>query len=115
MRGLQPGTLRRWSCAGATSNNTSNATPHFYQLLRDGAHNPKLAEDLGRLRDEILLVLRSVSSQPGAMGRGVLHDHNAILNAILRSSPDDAERAARHHVQAVLRFVLDSTFEAAIK
>jgi hypothetical protein len=53
-------------------------------LLRDGAHNPKLAEDLGRLRDEILLVLRSVSSQPGAMGRGVL------------------------------RFVLGSTFEAAI-
>ena len=87
----------------------------FHQLVRDGARNSKLAADLGRLRDQILLVLRSVSSQPGAMGRGVLHDHNAILNAILRSSPDEAERAARHHVQAVLRFVLDSTFEAAIK
>jgi DNA-binding GntR family transcriptional regulator len=87
----------------------------FHQLVRDGAHNPKLAADLGRLRDQILLVLRAVSSQPGAMGRGVLHDHNAILDAILRCSADDAERAARQHVQAVLRFVLDSTFEAAIK
>jgi DNA-binding GntR family transcriptional regulator len=87
----------------------------FHQLVRDGAHNAKLTADLDRLRDQILLVLRSVSSQPGAMGRGVLHDHNAILDAILNAAPDDAERAARQHVRAVLRFVLDTTFEATVR
>lgn len=87
----------------------------FHRLVRDGAHNPMLAADLGRLRNQILLVLRSVSSEPGAMGRGVLHDHGVILDAILRSAPDDAERAARQHVRAVLQFVLDSSFEAEVK
>ncbi len=81
----------------------------FHRLIRDGAGNPRLAEDLGRLRDQIRLVMRAVSSEPGAMGRGVLADHHAILDAIVRSAPGDAERAARRHVRAVLQFVLDST------
>jgi len=87
----------------------------FHRLVRDGAHNPRLAEELGRLHDQILLVLRSTSSQPGAMGRGVLHDHNAILRAILADDPDAAEHAARAHVDAVLRFVLDSAFEPEVR
>jgi DNA-binding GntR family transcriptional regulator len=87
----------------------------FHRLVRDGARNPRLAEDLGCLRDQIVLVMRSVASEPGAMGRGVLRDHNAILDAIVQSSPDDAERAARAHVRAVLQFVLDSTFSAAVR
>jgi DNA-binding GntR family transcriptional regulator len=86
----------------------------FHARVRDAAHNPRLTEDLGRLQDRILLVLRSTSTQPGAMGRGVLHDHNAILRAVLAQDPDAAERAARAHVDAVLRFVLDSAFAAEV-
>jgi DNA-binding GntR family transcriptional regulator len=87
----------------------------FHRLIHDGARNPRLAEDLAQLRDQIVLVMRSVSLAPGAMGSGVLHDHNAILEAIVRSAPDDAEDAARRHIRAVLRFVSDSTFEAEVK
>ena len=87
----------------------------FHRLLREGAHNPRLAEELGRLQDQILLVLRATSTQPGAMGRGVLHDHNAILRAVLAEDADAAERAARSHVDAVLRFVLDSAFEPEVR
>jgi DNA-binding GntR family transcriptional regulator len=87
----------------------------FHRLLRDGAHNPRLAEELARLQDQILLVLRATSSQPGAMGRGVLHDHNAIMRAVLADDPDAAEQAARTHVEAVLRFVLDSAFEPEVR
>jgi DNA-binding GntR family transcriptional regulator len=86
----------------------------FHRRIRDGAHNPRLAADLHRISDQILLVLRSVSAAPGAMGRGVLHDHDAILDAVSRSAPDEAEAAARQHVRAVLQFVLDTTYEAEI-
>jgi DNA-binding GntR family transcriptional regulator len=87
----------------------------FHRRIRDGAHNPRLAGELARLHDQIVLVMRSTSSQPGAMGRGVLHDHNAILRAVLAADADAAERAARAHVEAVLRFVLDSAFEPEVR
>lgn len=87
----------------------------FHRLIRDGAHNPRLSADLARLQDQILLVLRSMATQPGAMGRGVLHDHTAILAAIVRRDAADAERAARDHVAAVLRFVLDATYQPEVR
>ncbi|WP_165818187.1 GntR family transcriptional regulator [Frankia canadensis] len=86
----------------------------FHRLIRDGARNPRLADDLARLQDQIVLVMRAVSLAPGAMGHGVLHDHAAVLAAITRAEPETAERAMRAHIRAVLRFVEDASFEAEI-
>ena len=80
----------------------------FHRRVRDGAGNPRLAEELARLGEQIVLVMRAVSSAPGAMGRAVLREHKAILDAVVTGQPDAAEHAARAHVRSVLRFVLST-------
>jgi DNA-binding GntR family transcriptional regulator len=86
----------------------------FHRLVNASAHNPRLRTDLGRLHDQIIVLVRSIAGEPGAMGPGVLHDHRAILDAILQADPDEAEATARRHVRAVLQFLEDSLFEAEV-
>lgn len=78
----------------------------FHAALRDGAHNPRLAVDLGRLRDQMTIIMRSSSNVPGAMGRGTRSDHRAIARAALAGDADAAERAARKHVRNIAAFVM---------
>lgn len=86
----------------------------FHRLIRIGARNPRLAEDLARLQDQIVLATRSVPLPPGALGDDVLRGQAAILDAIAGEAPDAAEQAARRHIRAVARFVEDVAFEAEI-
>lgn len=79
--------------------------PQFHDLIRDGAHNERLAADLVRLRDQILLVLRAWSNAPGGMGRGTRRDHRAISRAVVAGDADAAEAAARQHVRNIAAFV----------
>jgi DNA-binding GntR family transcriptional regulator len=78
----------------------------LHRVICGGAHNEPLAADLSRLRDQLVLVMRTCSAAPGAMGRGVRRDHHAIVDAVVRGDADAAETAARAHVRNILRFIL---------
>ena len=77
----------------------------FHCAIRDGAHNQRLAADLGRLRDQITIIMRSSSGVPGAMGRRTRSDHRAISRHVLAGNADSAEQAAREHVRNIAAFV----------
>jgi DNA-binding GntR family transcriptional regulator len=79
--------------------------PQFHVLIRDGAHNARLAADLVRLGDQILLVMRTWSLAPGGMGAGTRRDHGAIARAVMSGDADAAEAAARRHVRNIAAFV----------
>lgn len=78
----------------------------FHALVRDGAHNEPLSADLAKLRDQMLLVMRSWSAAPGGMGRRTRRDHDRIAEAVLVGDADGAEDAARAHVRNISMFVL---------
>jgi DNA-binding GntR family transcriptional regulator len=77
----------------------------FHNMIRDGAHNQRLADDVARLRDQIVLVMRAWSLVPGGMGAGTRRDHRAILRAVVSGDGDAAESAARAHVRHIAAFV----------
>ncbi|MFC5747872.1 GntR family transcriptional regulator [Actinomadura rugatobispora] len=85
----------------------------FHRLVNESVGNARLSASLRDVHDQIMVVVRAAAAEPGGMGPGVLHDHNAIADAVCRSEPDEAEREARRHVRAVLRFVLDVGFAAS--
>lgn len=75
----------------------------FHGLLRDGARNGRLAKALLDIERQIQLHMRVVGNAPG-LAKAVMHDHGAIVDAIVARNPDAAEKAARAHVHRMRKF-----------
>jgi DNA-binding GntR family transcriptional regulator len=76
----------------------------FHRHLRDGAHNRRLHRALLDLERQCHVLMNSTSKAPGFAGRAVMHDHRAIVQAILTGDADGAEHAARAHVRRIRHF-----------
>ncbi|TQL73873.1 GntR family transcriptional regulator [Enteractinococcus coprophilus] len=79
----------------------------FHWTLVLGSKNQKLIENYDRLMNQLTyhrLVLETVSV-PGRIKQSI-HEHQAVVEAIIAQDPMGAELAMRNHVHASSRFVL---------
>ena len=74
----------------------------FHEFLCSTARNKRLTEQVLRLYDAVRPICRTSLADP-ARARQSLQEHEALVAAIRRRDPDDAERLARDHMtQAML-------------
>lgn len=84
----------------------------FHQAIHDAARNRYLTRTLVQMSD-FLALLPGTTFQVEGRPATALKEHLAILEAIEKRQPDDAERAARHHIEIAgatrLRMMFAST------
>jgi len=74
----------------------------FHEFLCSTARNRRLTEQVTRLYDSVRPLCRTSLADP-ARARDALREHRALVAAIRRRDPDEAERIAREHMtQAML-------------
>ncbi len=74
----------------------------FHEFLCGTARNKRLTEQVLRLYDAVRPICRDSLAEP-ARARRSLQEHEALVAAIRRRDPDEAERLAREHMtQAML-------------
>ena len=88
----------------------------FHVGIADATGNGTLANLLIHLLDRMervsRLLMRKQPTQYMRLEYGAVHaDHKAILDAIARRKPDEAERAMRDHLDATLRMTMEAVAE----
>lgn len=76
----------------------------FHQIFIDGARNKRIADELTRIRSQLAVLTRTMSTVPGALSQPVIDVHQAILDAIKAGDGRAAEQAARTHIRGILEF-----------
>jgi DNA-binding GntR family transcriptional regulator len=74
----------------------------FHSAIAVGSRNSRIADELDKLRSQLVLLSRATSTTPGGMDQSVLDAHEAIMAAIEDRDPSEADHAARAHVRGVL-------------
>lgn len=82
----------------------------FHRALYRGAHNRYLLAMLDQLTTAMLLLGRTTLGLPGRADEATV-EHAEIVDAIARHDPDDAEAAARRHIEAAHKARLAILFE----
>jgi DNA-binding GntR family transcriptional regulator len=75
-----------------------------HELFIAGSGNARIRDELVRVRSQLTLYSRNMSTRPGALDQPVIDAHEAILLAIEAGTGRDAETAARSHVRGILAF-----------
>src|SRR3954451_18785955 len=84
----------------------------FHRTIHDAAHNRYLAEALEQLSDSLALLPGPTFEAPGRVA-GAHAEHLAILAAIEKRDPEEAERLARQHIQMAGQTRMRMMFDAA--
>jgi DNA-binding GntR family transcriptional regulator len=94
--------LARLALAFAGAAGDARALAHrnrlFHEAIYEAAHNRYLVRTLDELHDALALLPSTTFTVEGRAERAV-EEHAAILRAIERRDADEAERAARRHIQ----------------
>lgn len=101
---------RRHEAAVRTSDLAGHfeADTTFHRLIREASGNAEVCHMLDRIGGKVRLAMRATSVTAGP--RQALRDHKAILAAIRKGHPADAEAVARAHI-ARLRTALAAAAE----
>lgn len=78
----------------------------FHIAFIDGSGNRHIINEMQRVRSILTLLMKEMASQPGALSDVLVRAHEKVLVAIESGDGDAAERAARAHVRAILKFSL---------
>lgn len=73
----------------------------FHAAIYSAAHNQHLVRSLQAVTDSTYLLGRSTLQSPERASKALL-EHRAILDAICRHAPAEAEAAAKHHIRQAL-------------
>jgi DNA-binding GntR family transcriptional regulator len=84
----------------------------FHRTIHDAAHNRYLAQALEQLSDSLALLPGTTFEAPGRVASAHA-EHLAILAAIEKRDPEQAERLARSHIQMAGQTRMRMMFDAA--
>lgn len=83
----------------------------FHETLYRCAHNRYLVKTLNTLQESMMLLGQTTLATPGRAETSRA-EHGAIVEALARRDPDEAEKAARAHIIAAYRIRLDQLFDS---
>lgn len=83
----------------------------FHETLYRCAHNRYLVKTLSTLQESMMLLGQTTLATPGRAETSRA-EHGAIVEALARRDPDEAEKAARAHIIAAYRIRLDQLFDS---
>lgn len=86
----------------------------FHELLLETSGNERLSQ-LSRSLNDLVRLYSSVAFRSQERDRDVLAEHAAIVDALERRDPDDAERAARHHMVEARIFLARASIAADLQ
>jgi DNA-binding GntR family transcriptional regulator len=92
-----------------TAADIARANTLFHDVIYEAAHNRYLARMLEDLNDSLALLPNTTFSVPGR-AEAAKSEHRAILDAIEKRDPANAERAARDHIGHALEGRLELLF-----
>lgn len=78
----------------------------FHAMIGEGAANARLARQLTQIDQQLRVLNSRLSRAKGWSGRAVLNDHRAIVTAIAKHDPDEAEKRMRMHIERTRAFHL---------
>lgn len=78
----------------------------FHSAIALGSRNKKIVDELTRVRGQLVLLSRAMSTTPGGMDQTIIDAHEAIVNAIDAGDASEADHVARAHVRGVLYLYL---------
>lgn len=84
----------------------------FHVAIHEAAHNRYLAQALSQLADSLALLPRTTFEVRGRTEEAC-KEHLAVLRAIERHAPEDAERLARKHIENAGAARIRMMFEAS--
>ena len=76
----------------------------FHRMIRDATASPVLVKMLEEIQGQVIVAMRSTNLSGGPHRATI--EHRAIVDALRRRDPDEAERAARSHISR-LREILE--------
>ena len=82
----------------------------FHQCMQEASHNRYLVNTLHMLHD-VLAILPGNPFENPTRARQAQHEHAAVLSAIERRHPEDAERLARQHIENAGTVRIQQMFE----
>jgi len=82
----------------------------FHETLYRCAHNRYLVKTLNTLQESMMLLGQTTLATPGRAETSRA-EHGAIVEALARRDPDEAEKAARAHIIGAYRIRLDQLFD----
>ncbi|MCR2764325.1 GntR family transcriptional regulator [Microbacterium sp. zg.B48] len=85
----------------------------FHAAIAAGSGNSRIFEELGKVRGQLVLLSRAMSTEPGGMDQRVIDAHEAIVDAITTGDTTKADRVARAHVRGVLYLYQSRGLESA--
>jgi DNA-binding GntR family transcriptional regulator len=83
----------------------------FHSAIAIGSRNTKIKDELEKVRGQLVLLARALSTTPGGMDQNIIIAHEAIVNAIYEGDPSEADHAARTHVRGVLYHIQGRSVE----
>jgi DNA-binding GntR family transcriptional regulator len=108
MRGM----IERMNGASKNPAEVARMNRLFHATIHDAAHNQYLAQALSQLSDSLALPPRTTFEVHGRTEEAH-KEHLAMLEAIERRAPEEAERLARRHIENAGAARIQMMFEAS--
>lgn len=90
--------VERSATTFASPDETMRLNTQFHRAIHQASHNRYIERALAQLSDSLALLPGTTFAQPGRP-TAAHAEHLAILNALERRMPDEAEKLARRHIE----------------